>query len=292
MREMASSISEVDCPPIQLNAPHKVSVRRIISTLNMHSRFLRRFIFLYLTLLTAAHPQAQKQSGSWTLGLVDDWVSSGNYLIYSCGSQATSIKDLLDLTYLYLQTAILSTNAPAYRAFFRTADPASATTLLTTITAGTNITTRRHGSKRPVLVCANESDLGIRSLWKLCQERTGTPWILPPGAAVVVLCPMFFKWPLSPQSDQCATVNHASTALVQKNGIAANQYSMLVFTLADLYMREKLSLLESPGGNIVFENACLELSPDQALKNPTSYMFFVSSECQLLLFSPMFFPSD
>ena len=64
---------------------------------------------------------------------------------------------------------------------------------------------------------------------------------------------------------------------------------MLVFTLADLYIRETLSLIEEPGGNIVFENACLELSPEQALKNPTSYMFFVSSKCQHFIIFPNVF---
>lgn len=51
--------------------------------------------------------------------------TSGNYTIFNCGPKSQDVVNLLDQTYLYLQTALLSTSKTApYKAFFRTASPA------------------------------------------------------------------------------------------------------------------------------------------------------------------------
>lgn len=239
----------------------------------MPSTLLNTLVFSALLLLARARPQDSRQTGGYTIGMVNDWVPSGNYLIYSCGSQATDVKNILDMTYLLLQTAILSTESSAYKAFFRSAAPDSMTAVLKGITAGTNITTVSHGSRRPHLVCVNAVDAGIRTFWNLCQESEQTVVIQPPATSIVFLCPIFFDIKPLPQSTDCGTVNHASTALISSSHIAATQYGFLVQPLAEMYIRQ----IMRTSGQVGSENACLALPPDQALRNPSSYAFYVSN---------------
>lgn len=240
----------------------------------MPSTLLKTYVFLIFLLAAHARPQEATQGGGFTIGVVNDWVPSGNYLIYSCASQATEVKNILDMTYLLLQTAIIETDSPAYKAFFRSADPGSMTAVLKDITAGTNLTTVRHGSRRPYLVCVNPTDIGIRTFWNLCQESEHTVVIQPPGTSIVFLCPIFFNINPLPQPTDCATVNHASTALILRSHIAAKQYGFLVQSLSDMYIRQRMLT----GGHVGDENACLALPPDQALRNPSSYAFYASSK--------------
>ena len=241
----------------------------------MPSTLLKAFLFLPLSLL--ASPR-----GPWGIGAVDDWASSGNYLIYSCASQAPAVENLLSLTYLYLQTALLSTNSPAYKAFFRNVDPAATGRVLRAITAGGNLTTTKHGSSRPTVVCVNDRDPGISNFWHRCQQPGHTILMQPPGTAVVLLCPDFFKLRPSPVSADCATVNHASTQLIGHSHIHATQYGYLVLGLADIYLRA-MTDGELPMRQERDVNACLALPPDQALKNPSNYAFYASGKCSLFM---------
>ena len=242
----------------------------------MPSTLLTTILFFIFSLAASARPQDTEEGrvGGFTLGNVDDWVSIGNYLIYSCGSEAMDVKNALDMTYLLLQTAMLATDSAAYKAFFRSADPDSMTAVLKDITAGTNISTVRHGSRRPYLVCVNPTDKGIRTLWNLCQEGERTVVVQPPGTSIVFLCPIFFDISPLPQLSDCGMVNHASTALILRSHIAATQYGFLVQALTDMYIRQ----MRLTGGQVVDENACLALPPDQALRNPSSYAFYASSK--------------
>ena len=247
----------------------------------MCSTLLKRSIFLAFSLVVSARPQIQTPAGPpsyWRIGTVNDWVSSGNYLIYSCGSQASSVQDLLDLTYLYLQTAILSTNTPPYEAFFRTADPAPVTAVLRAITAGTNITSLRQGYYRPIVACANAADRGIRPIVTMCQNSPDAALIQMPETSIVFLCPLFFERTRSPTSDDCDTVNHARTRLIQHTYTAGSQYGFLVEALASMYIRETMPGKAILGGNVREVNACLALPPDQAVLNRASYAYYVSSE--------------
>lgn len=245
----------------------------------MPSTLLKRIAFLaFLLLLARARPQDQMRGGAFRIGAVNDWVSSGNYLIYSCGSQAPDIKRVLDLTYLTLQTAILSTDSPAYNAFFRSAAPASVTAVLNRMSEGTNISTAYYGSRRPTVVCANALDDGIRTFWNICQGAEGTVVIQPPGTSIVFLCPSFFERAPLPLRADCGVVNHAGTRLLSHAYMAGSQYGFLVQALADMYIRETAQGRTARGGDVRDENACLALPPDLALVNPSSYAFYVSSE--------------
>ncbi|CAD6583473.1 MAG: hypothetical protein ASARMPRED_001333 [Alectoria sarmentosa] len=245
----------------------------------MSSTLLRASLFLTLLPLALARPQEQERTnGGFSIGMVKDWVPSGNYLIYSCGSEAAAVKNVLDMAYLSLQTAILSTDSAAYGAFFRTADPAAVTAVLQNITEGAKIKTLRHGTRSPVIVCVNALDAGIRTFWNLCQEsEQQTVVIQPPETPLVFLCPVFFDRKPLPLSTDCATVNHAGTAFVSYHYIAGAQYGFLVQALADMYIRQRTSG-RPLGGDVRSENACLALPPDQALMNPSSYAFYVSSK--------------
>ena len=249
----------------------------------MYFTLLRVCSLLAYLLLASGRPQVQTpaQAGPFSIGALDDWASSGNYLIYSCASQVAAVQSILDITYLALQTAILSTDSPAYKAFFRSADPDSMTVVLNAITAGTNITTTLYGSRRPTMVCVNAIDTYIRTFWSLCQDSEDTMVIQPPGTSIVFLCPRFFDIAPLPVPTDCAVVNHASTALIPHVYIAGTQYGFLVHTLADIYLREMKRGRVALGGNVRDENACLALPPDQALKNPSSYAFYTSSELKL-----------
>ena len=245
----------------------------------MSCTLLKVCIFLAFPLFARARPQIQTHTDShWVIGTRDDWASSGNYRIYSCGSQASNVKSILDFTYLYLQTAILSTDTPPYNAFFRTADPAPVTTVLHAITAGTNLTTLHHGLRRPALVCANAADPGIRTFWTMCQNSPETVLVQPPTTSIIFLCPIFFERPLSPTSNDCAAVNHAGTGLIPRTYIIGTQYGFLVKVLAEMYIRETMPMKAKLGGDVMDENACLALPPDQTVSSPSTYAYYVSSE--------------
>ncbi len=244
----------------------------------MPSTLFQASVFLAFLFRAGARPQDQVRAGSFAVGATNDWDSSGNYRIYSCGSEASDVKNILDRTYLSLQTAILATDSSAYKAFFRSADPASVIAVLTAITAGTNITDPIRGSRRPTMVCVNPVDSHIRSIWKICQDSDQTVIVQPPGTAILFLCPIFFSRELMPQSTECGVVNHANTALVSQSYIAGSQYGFLVQTLSEMYLRQMMRGKMAPGEDVRDPNACLVLPPAQALMNPSSYAFYVSSK--------------
>ena len=244
----------------------------------MLSILYRLYPLLTFLLLARARPQDVITGGSFAIGGVDDWVSAGNYLIYSCGSKATDVKNILDFTYLALQTAILSTDSAAYKAFFRSANANSMTAVLKTITEGTNVTTTNHGSRRPTLVCANANDQHIRGFWNICTESPGTVSLQAPGTSLVFLCPIFFRQKLLPEPTDCGVVNHANTRLITDNYIAGSQFGFLVQVLADMYIQD-MGMNKAAGGDVRDENSCLALPPSQALTNPSSYAFYASSKC-------------
>ena len=239
---------------------------------------LKQGLVLALCLLASAHPQMQLRPASrWAIGAVNDWTSTGNYRIYSCSSRASEVKTLLGLTYLYVQTALLSTDTPPYKAFFRSADPAPVKRVLGAITTGTNITTLRHGQKQPTLVCANAIDPGIGAFWDLCKHPSNPMVIQPPETSIVFLCPVFFGRPLSPQATDCGTVNHAETRLITQPQFLGTQYGFLVEVLAGMYIRETMPGVTGLDGDGRTENECLALPPDQAVKSSSSYSYFVLS---------------
>lgn len=244
----------------------------------MYCALLKASVVLVSLLSADARPQAQLRSSSWAIGAVNDWVSSGNYLIYSCGSEASDVKNILDRIYLALQSAILATDSSAYKAFFRSADPGSVTAVLNAITAGTNITTAAHGSRRPTLACVNAIDQKIHAFWQICQDSEHTVVIQPPGTSIVFLCPIFFNRELFPQSTECGFVNHASTLLILPSYIAGSQYGFLTQVLADMYIRAMMPRKTTLGGDVRDVNSCLALPPDQALINSSSYAYYVSSK--------------
>lgn len=242
----------------------------------MYFLLLKAAVVLTSLLSTSARPQSQLPAGSWGIGAVDDWVSSGNYLIYSCASEASKVKNILDRTYLALQTAILSTDSSAYKAFFRSADPGTVAAVLNAITAGTNITTATHGSRRPTLVCVNAIDRQIYKFLKICQDSEQTVIIQPPGTPIIFLCPLFFNRELFPQSTECGVVNYADTKMIANAYIAGSQYGFLTQALADMYILEMRG--KTTMADVRDVNACLALPPDQALMNPSSYAYYVSSK--------------
>ena len=244
----------------------------------MLSILYRLYPLLTFFLLARARPQDVLTGGFFAIGGVDDWVSAGNYRIYECGSQAQDVESILDLTYLTLQEAILATESSAYKAFFRSADPNSMTAVLKAIAAGTNVTTLHHGSRQPVLVCANANDQRIRVFWDICNEHQGTVVIQAPGTSIVFLCPIFFSQNLLPVAADCSVVNHAGTRLIQNTYIAGTRFGFLVQALADLYLQD-MGMEKAAGGDVRDENDCLALPPSQALTNPSSYAFYASSKC-------------
>ena len=233
---------------------------------------------LTFLLLAHARPQDVLTGGFFAIGGVDDWVTAGNYRIYECGSQAQDVESILDFTYLALQTAILSTDSSAYKAFFRSADPNSMTAVLKAIAAGTNVTTTQHGSRQPTLVCTNANDQRISVFWNICNEHEGTVVIQTPGTSIVFLCPIFFSQQLFPVAADCSAVNHAGTRLIANTYIAGTRFGFLVQALADLYIQD-MGMNKAAGGDVRDENSCLALPPSQALMNPSSYAFYASSKC-------------
>ena len=253
----------------------------------MPSPVLKTSIFLALSLLASARPQtSQRHSGGFSIGVLKDWASSGNYLIYSCASQAPQVKELLEDSYLYLQTAILSTDSAAYKAYFHSADPAIITSVLKYMTAGTNMTDTRLVSSRPTLVCVNNIDPGLTTAWKLCAEEDNRVLLQSPGTAYVFLCPSFFGKKRTPQSTDCGVVSRDQTELLMNTHVAHSQYGFLVHALAGIYIRKITHIGNAPEPDELQVNKCLALPPDQAIRNPSSYALYVSSKSLFLSRSP------
>ena len=247
----------------------------------MPCTLLKTYLFLAFILVAQARPQSVPlvNTGPFAIGATNDWASSGNYHIYGCASRVPEVQSILDQTYLALQTAILSTDSPAYAAFFHSAAPSSVTAVLKTITLGTNLTTVTRKSRRPTLACVNEVDDRIRAFWKACQQSENIFVIETLGTAILWLCPVFFDLEPLPLSTDCGAVNRASTKLITQNLIEQTQYHFLVQGLARMYIGEARGLGATAQGRIVRdENACLALPPDQALTNPSSFAFYASSK--------------
>lgn len=250
----------------------------------MLSPLLKTAIFLGLSLLANARPQAfNVQSDGFTIGKVDDWVSSGNYLIYSCSSRAPGIKDLLVDSYLYLQNAILSTDTAPYKAFFHNAYPVPITQVLRHMADGTNMTDVVLKSSRPTIVCANPTDPGLSTAWKLCSEADNRILLQPPGTAYVFLCPSFFDKKRTPEHSDCATVSPDRTRLLMQTHIAQSQYGFLVHALADMYIRKITHFGHAREPDVREVNKCLALPPEKALRNPSSYAIYASSKSFFIL---------
>ena len=248
----------------------------------MLSPLFKAFMLFAIPIAALARLPAE---GHWTGGAVNDWVSSGNYLIYSCGSQAATVKNLLDLSYLYLQTAILSTNTPIYKAWFKSADPAFVKTVLTSMALGTNLTNSAQVSSRMTLICVNGRDPSLEAMWNVCSDpRVLTASQIDPP--VTFVCPRFFEMPTAPVNDDCLSVDTSP----RRDGLNNNQYKVLVGNLAELYLHEALGLSTSQKlRHIVGEWPCLRLSPFNALRNPGSYAYFAACECWLS-FLDLFYP--
>ena len=211
------------------------------------------------------------------IGAVDDWVPSGNYEIYSCSSQASKVKNLLDLTWLYIQNALLSTNTPAYKAFFRSADPSSVKTVLSAIAAGNNITDEAFGPTKPTLVCVNAVDPGLTLLWKICSQPSKP--IITQFSSNVFLCPVFFEKDVSPIGRDCGIVNLAQTRLGTYSNLLETQYSHLTMPLADMYIRDIFpGVTQATSARPRSVNECLALPPDESVKSAWSYSYFLSSK--------------
>ena len=239
-----------------------------ILTLIMPLMLIRIFVFLAFNTIAFARVPA------WTLGNVDDWVSSGVYLIYSCSSKAPIVQNLLDLTYRWTRTANLSMESPAYEAFFGNTNQGYVRYVLGCITSGCTV----NGS-RPTLVCVNEADAGIRTFWNQCHDSPKATIILPSDSTNLMLCPRFFGYSIGPQHENCGIVNHANTKLITQD-IDRTQYGYLIDALAYLYIPIAMATIPLHG-TVVEENACMNLAPDVAVRNPSNYAFFTSSKLSL-----------
>ena len=266
----------------------------IILKIPMHSIFFKTYVVLAFSSLVTATQDVYTYYNvepGWSLGHVNDWVPSGNYRIYSCSSKASQVKNLLDSFYLWIQNAMLSTDTPAYRAFFRGAAPDPIIKVLEAIAAGSNITTVLFGGgfDPPTLVCVNEADPGIRTFWNKCQDEKLIT-IRPLGSSLFLLCPHFFDLAPAASPQHCKVVNHASTRLIDdKEWIIGSQYGFFVQAFAAMYIPETLG--KKPLDAVPLEvNDCLALPPDQAVLNPSSYSYFTSSELKPFLESGFLIP--
>ena len=248
----------------------------------MAFNILQTSVVLALCLVAIARPERQRPewrmpTPSYSIDQTDDSVFSGNYEIYSCSSQAYKVKNLLDLTWLSIQNALLSTNTPAYRAFFRTADPSSVKTILGAIAAGDNLTHEQLGPRHPTIVCVNADDPGLADMWGICSMRS-QPLIIE-VSAIVFLCPFFLEKPVSPTAKDCGIVNLAGTRLGTYSNLIENQYNHLIRPLADMYIQElNPGVKKAISGKPRSENECLAMPPDESVKSAWSYGYFLSSK--------------
>ena len=251
----------------------------------MLSPFFKAFILLAIS--TAAQAAHTPADGHWTGGAVNDWVPSGNYLIYSCGSQAPTVKTLLDDAWLYLQNALLSTNTPPYKAFFKSADPSFVKTILTYMTLGTNLTVSEHVSRQPTFICVNQADPSVEAMWQVCLDNPNVLTASQTDPPAIFLCPNFFRVSTAPVFDDCPHVNSAGTGFSRYLGnrgigLNSNQYKYVVQTLAKLYIKEALGFGKYTAlQDTVGEGPCVRLPEYDSLRNPSSYAYFAACKCWL-----------
>lgn len=240
----------------------------------MPSTLIKLFVLLAFDILAIARPQSNAPA---------DITYSGNYHIISCGTRAPAVKNLLDSTYVWLQTANQSLKAPAYNAFFGNLKPDYVANVIECTTSGVDVS-----GDPPTLVCVTEAnphtDSSIYNFWKECQAHPRVKAFTPHDSDDTMLCPSFFDLPLGPQPRDCGTVNRANTELIPsewRNGwMLGTQYGVLIEALANFYIPKattKAPLLF----DIVEVNQCLGLRPDDAMVNPGSYAYFASSKLTL-----------
>ncbi|MCJ1226688.1 hypothetical protein MMC12_003341 [Toensbergia leucococca] len=234
----------------------------------MQSKHLR--IHLLLTLIAVAHALPQQNPAG---PILSELSQSGNFAIYACGSQTDAIKTLLDLSYLYLQTAILSTDSAAYKAFFKDTPPSNVTAVLNRIAEGSSILTGNL-LRRPCIICVTQQYPGLANAWDRCKANPNVAILHEPNTALMYLCPVAMTIQPSPVSSMCPAINPWGTGFM--GGIPMTRYAVIVDTLAYMYIPTALpgkTVLQPP---VMDVGNCLGLEAEKAVRNPHSYGLYTS----------------
>lgn len=202
--------------------------------------------------------------------------TSGNYLIYGCGSLGDAIKGLLEHTHSRLEEAIEALDAggplgrpPAYTAFFHSASPDLVAGVLKRIVAGANITVEGR-EWRPTIVCSNPTDPALLDSWQRCQKTNAHAFH--DGHQNVYICPSSIRMKAYPDSRDCARHPVAKGVMATGQGLVRTLFSILLHELVHLYLGRPGLRPEVYG---IF--GCLELGANEAVINSGSYAFYIAS---------------
>lgn len=206
-------------------------------------------------------------------------LASGNYRIVYCAQHAPRIAQLLHSIWATIQEALEGIDSagprgtPLYNTFFAGVDPATVAGVLSRVATGASIHAL-HGAGNPTIVCDNPhvpnvvgSDAHaecakVRGLLALWVEQSNT----------VFLCEQYLRsGRLEPVAKYCVGDRPGggySTGIL----LAETQWAVLFHELVHLYLDGPYLKNEARG---IF--AAVDLPPEQAVINPSSYVFFLAS---------------
>ena len=212
-----------------------------------------------------------------------DWRQSNNYFLHNCASNLDQITTALSESISVLRGIVLSTSSTsaAYKAFFKDAPPLTVAAVLDRIEAGGIVdvlpTDRRNRPQRATLVCVNDKASDLAAFWDLCQKSPQTTAFHIANTPLVFLCPKFLTLPLVAENDDCGTLDETNSLFVGDYLINATQYGVLVRALAHTFIPTVLPPEQIMERQVLDVNDCLALPAEQALSNPSSYSFYVTS---------------
>ena len=206
-------------------------------------------------------------------------MASGNYRIVYCGQHSQQIAQLLQSIWLTIQEALESIDSagpagtPLYNTFFRGVDPTTVKAVLERIALGASIPTA-DGAHNPTIVCDNPSVPSVLSsdAHAECQTMRGLMALWVKESNTVFLCPKYLQTTRREPASQHCVGFLPSGRYSMGIMLGETQWSVLFHELVHLYLRVP-SLEEEARG--IF--AAVDLPPEQAVINPSSYVFFLAS---------------
>ena len=225
-------------------------------------------------------------------------MKSGNYLIYDCGANATTVEDELDLLWGYLQDAIADVKAPstsaAFNAFFKAnGDKSMVQKVMKNIADGAAVQMISsffgETTGTPAIFCYNRNESppapvdinNVVSVWRkltvnVCDDRKriASWW---KSEAWFALCEKYWAKPVEPPVGACFEPDPGQTAF-SRNGadIRETRVYTLLHESAHYYIQaatQSNNLID-----VYTVDDVIDLTADEARMNAMNYVYYVYCE--------------
>ena len=222
-------------------------------------------------------------------------VLSGNYGIFNCGTNSSSIVNLLQTLQSTLQAVLQDLDSQrssrAFNTFFKDVrNVPTVRQVIQSITEGSPISVTDKGHRNyPGIVCITApkqvfwTDLNgvYNDVYDRClnRPRTAASSLLSTAEQpMIALCPHFFTWPAMPpmSKSNCLKVDsQAQFFSTSGRDMILFQLWVIMHELAHLYVHWTI------GGKMDFYNVndCILLLANESVQNAQSYAFYAASQC-------------